>query len=1553
MGNRLLKTIAWIMMVSLLCTLLPVNILCENKFLEEAGEEAAILQSKTEYVDGNFKYTLNNDGTTATITGYNAEPSGSLNIPDSVGGYKVTGIGEKAFYGCDGFTGELSIPESVTRINAGAFWGCSGLSGSIILPDGIKMVASNVFENCSGFDGELVIPDSVTDIGIASFYGCSNLSGQLKIPDNVTSIGNQAFDGCAGFTGNLVIPDSVTSLGLGVFRSCSGFDGELTISKSITSIERLTFYGCSGLTGKLVLPDGLTTIGDNAFHGCAGFTGGLIIPDKVTCIEQDAFRGCSNFSGDLIIPDSVTSIGPSAFEDCSGFTGKLVLSDGLTSIEEDAFKQCAFTGRLVIPNSVKNIGSRAFLGCKGFTGNLIIPDSVTSIGYSAFYDCSGFNGKLRISKNMTALEDHTFNACTGLTGRLIIPDCIKTIGVRVFEDCGGFTGSLTIPDSVESIGWYAFYGCSGLSGSLVIGKNLASVDYDSFPNCEIKRVVNNSETEIDLTEISYAKIWRDASNDDKITRIKKGTALREDYEHDEPDDEDDFEDDYNYDYDYVTVSFNNCGNTIIPSQKIRYGKTAEKPEDPYKQSFEFTGWFKDEVYTVPFDFSTPVFEDTALYARWEQIPVRSEINGRGYAQYMFTLTDDNDNALPNTMFNFQYFDDEGVPISSKLPDISLNDGRAWIITPTFDNTNVLGTPLTKKIVCKIFSNNEEFKTKTLPFEITVNPLSFSQEWTVRNSRKVEFLVGEGVGVKAGVAKAKASLAEAAINGTEGTTLSVIHTYDKGKRKLKLCQEGNIAVGLNVEAKPNVEAGAVGNSAEIRAFKIEGAASVGKMFKAGRDFTDYDPNSDKQKKEIALFMLGACALGEGNVMALNLCDSLGYDYVNILGNSTVFSINAGADVGAVEAKAEGISVLEGEIIGADFNSTFSYGEEMDTDGVAHVMKKQSVIDGGLINYELPTKGVDGTLLPMIEKNPVDYSIRAYSHNVNRKDDKFIIDNQISIKPTNAMSNKSDVISERVEFVYDTDKLWILYRDLPEFKKFADGKSRYFLDSAFKNIMKDKLSKVTTEAVFNNNRYNTDVSNNLKLELEAELEVGVGGAAEYVGISENSYTVQSGTYKNGVYTINAVNNIDDLVENNLINDSVMNFIINPVGTMKNMVKDVINDAAEKLKDGFNDIKEEACNLIGENLKLAGKEIWAHIISIYDKNNNSSVSSYTITAYNSKNTGNLNSAGEELKTTALTVGKPYYVYLSDKNGDKINDFSDIPLKLVLSYSDAMLSDINASSADEKNIEIFKYMEDKCGYESVGGDVDEENNKVSITITEPGQFLLAINTNLLPADENGDGNIGTASGNILDKMSSRTYEIGSDVYTVSWNSYAVFDGRNHYGAGIAADGTADASKTSPAKAFDVKFLVTKNGEVLDPSLYKLKAKNSKNATVSADGITVIRAVSNKHPLLKIKFKGKDYKGVNNVLKNEIFEFDIIQAELKQDNVTFDKVKTGKDGSFQIKKLTYNPVADAGGVVPKPQKLKNKKNADKTDYVTDTKPDGSIIVTGCNNYYGSVVYKP
>ncbi len=199
-------------------------------------------------------------------------------------------------------TGTLSIPKTIknandsidytiTSIGNSAFFGCTGLTGDLIILNSVNTIRDNAFKSCTGLNGKLTMAYGLDSIGSSAFFGCSNLTGSLTIPYTVKTIGSSAFASCSKFTGKLSFPSGVKTIENRAFLNCSGLDGTLTLPTNLTSIEEYAFFGCSNLTGALTIPKNVTSIPSNAFRRCAGFTT-LTIPEKVESIATYAFGEC-------------------------------------------------------------------------------------------------------------------------------------------------------------------------------------------------------------------------------------------------------------------------------------------------------------------------------------------------------------------------------------------------------------------------------------------------------------------------------------------------------------------------------------------------------------------------------------------------------------------------------------------------------------------------------------------------------------------------------------------------------------------------------------------------------------------------------------------------------------------------------------------------------------------------------------------------------------------------------------------------------------------------------------------------------------------------------------------------------------------------------------------------------------------------------------------------------------------------------------------------------------------------------------------------------------
>ena len=403
----------------------------------------------TEVVDGvpwnydvwNGEASIGNQGSAFSST------FSAVSIPESLGGYPVTCIGVRAFYGCTELI-SVTIHDGVTRIQNRAFYGCSKLT-SLTIPNGVTCISSSVFAGCSGLKS-ITIPDGVTIIMDSAFSACSGLTS-ITIPENVMSIGNSAFSYCSKLA-SITIPDNVMSIGTNTFYRCASSLFDDTSISGIRLVDGWVVGHANSLSGSIDLT-GVRGIADFAFFGCSGLTS-ITVPDGVKRIGQHAFDGCSGI-GSFTIPNSVTSVGNDAFQGCSGLTS-ITISDSVTSVEE-----------------------RAFSGCSGLT-SITIPDSVTNIGYNAFSGCSGLGtvvipGSARIS--CKSLPSSITNAAV-LNGS-------RTLTTTPFRFCANLK-TITVPRSVTNIAQNAFSGCSGLETVFLPVRFVGKTDSLGVPSgCQI------------------------------------------------------------------------------------------------------------------------------------------------------------------------------------------------------------------------------------------------------------------------------------------------------------------------------------------------------------------------------------------------------------------------------------------------------------------------------------------------------------------------------------------------------------------------------------------------------------------------------------------------------------------------------------------------------------------------------------------------------------------------------------------------------------------------------------------------------------------------------------------------------------------------------------------------------------------------------------------------------------------------------------------------------------------------------------------------------------
>ena len=507
----------------------------------------------TQQSEYSYRLDESDDETYATITKYNGNAS-ALIVPDTLGGYPVKKIGNRAFYGN-------------TKIQ------------SVILPDSIDTIESDAFSGCTNL-GSIQLPNSLTALGCNAFRNCSSLT-YIKLPKTLKSVITNnvtgVFSGCTALQ-TVELEEGMTAIPVCLFQECPL--SAITIPNTVTSIE-LHAFAKSGLVS-IEIPDSVTTIGHGAFSDCAMLTS-VMLPDSVTEIDTSAFDGCTKLN-DVKMSNSLTALGSNAFRNCSSLTyiwlpktlksvlgnnnagvfpgctalQTVELEEGMTAIPVCLFQECPLS-TITIPNTVTSIELLAF--AKSELVSIVIPDSVTEINRSAFDGCTklsdvkmsnrltvfGFDAfrncssltYIKLPKTLKSVDGNNvygvFSGCTALQtveleeGMTTIPSClfrecplsaitipntVTSIEIRAFADSGlvsveipnlvttighgAFSGcklltSVRIPDSVTKIDSYAFDGCTSLE-EIAIPDSTSSIDYGIFNGCSALKSVKLSNS---------------------------------------------------------------------------------------------------------------------------------------------------------------------------------------------------------------------------------------------------------------------------------------------------------------------------------------------------------------------------------------------------------------------------------------------------------------------------------------------------------------------------------------------------------------------------------------------------------------------------------------------------------------------------------------------------------------------------------------------------------------------------------------------------------------------------------------------------------------------------------------------------------------------------------------------------------------------------------------------------------------------------------------------------------------------------------------------------
>ncbi|WP_303821227.1 leucine-rich repeat domain-containing protein [Ruminococcus flavefaciens] len=363
-------------------------------------ESSALTAHAEGSIEEDYNFTVNEDGSTVTITKWTGSGS-EIEVPETLDGKTVTVIGTWAFAQIESIT-KVTLPDTVTEIGDSAFNGCTALA-DVVLPSGLKKIGSTAFGSCG--ITEITIPDGVESIGSNAFSSCAQLA-DVTIPASVTTIGESAFRDTAWLNAKkaedpIVIVNNIIIDG-------SACTGSVTIPESVVCIGDMAFSNCRAMTSVYV-PSNVKTIGAGSFSNCTSLKE-ITMEDGIESIGYQAFYACSALTR-VTVPDSVDTIGGSAFTICEKLE-YVKLPEGLTAISNSMFSSCSALKYVNIPDSVRTIDMRAFGGCTSLT-KVVIPEGVKSIGMMAFMQCTGLK-TVYVPESVTTIAPMAFSVCPEL-----------------------------------------------------------------------------------------------------------------------------------------------------------------------------------------------------------------------------------------------------------------------------------------------------------------------------------------------------------------------------------------------------------------------------------------------------------------------------------------------------------------------------------------------------------------------------------------------------------------------------------------------------------------------------------------------------------------------------------------------------------------------------------------------------------------------------------------------------------------------------------------------------------------------------------------------------------------------------------------------------------------------------------------------------------------------------------------------------------------------------------------------------------------------------------
>ena len=363
------------------------------------------------YAVGDFIFTRR--GSEVTLKEYKGSDT-EVQVTDIIDGFKVTAIGERAFYGNETVE-KVVAPSSVTSIGSEAFSGAKKLRN--ISMKGLVKIGEQAFSGCTSLNN-LLITESLREIGARAFYGCSALQDlnyiyneDYTVRSSLERVGAFAFKNTKIDT--ILIPESLKTIGDGAFRydksSKSGLGGSLVFGKNLVSVGEAAFEN-TRVSG-VKFDNANTEIGAYAFANTS--ISSVSLPENIKVLKEGVFLRCS-INNEVVLPKSVETIETGAFAGNNRTSFKISINE-----ESPAAKKYVFAS----VDGIKTLKSK--------DGKVLYSIHSSSVS-------EGENG-LTLLENVSVIESYAFSAVTTVNGSatfatVSIPETVKEIRAGAFAD---------------------------------------------------------------------------------------------------------------------------------------------------------------------------------------------------------------------------------------------------------------------------------------------------------------------------------------------------------------------------------------------------------------------------------------------------------------------------------------------------------------------------------------------------------------------------------------------------------------------------------------------------------------------------------------------------------------------------------------------------------------------------------------------------------------------------------------------------------------------------------------------------------------------------------------------------------------------------------------------------------------------------------------------------------------------------------------------------------------------------------------------------------------